>query len=273
MRLERAVEEEYRPRMLAELQRRVAAVAEAAQAEVPKCPRGQQTMQSLSLRGSDILPVWPAEKAGPRYFQRIGFSADGAKIVTTSDGGWDLIQIWNADGSRAGPEFLANGITNADEVGFSPDGDTIFLLYGSMVSYWTTDGRRLPPLTGQGGIFNPVFSPDGKAVYNAGKHAAMFDRSSGQKIAEFTAAFSNTDRFQVNRVAVSPDGRQLATLHGNGTVNLWRATWREWLEVACNRIRHHPILNETTSDPFELENMKDVKDVCQELVWSKERQP
>jgi len=44
MLLERAVEEEYRPRMLAELQRRVEAVAVTAQATVPQCPQCGRTM-------------------------------------------------------------------------------------------------------------------------------------------------------------------------------------------------------------------------------------
>ena len=39
MLLERAVEEEYRPRMRAELQRRVEVMAETAQVMAPQCPR------------------------------------------------------------------------------------------------------------------------------------------------------------------------------------------------------------------------------------------
>jgi len=50
MLLERAVEEEYRPHMLADLQRRVDAVAEAAQAVVPKCPRCEQAMKRKDTR-------------------------------------------------------------------------------------------------------------------------------------------------------------------------------------------------------------------------------
>src|SRR5229473_6469303 len=52
MLLERAVEQEFRPRMLAELQRRVEAVAETAQAMVPECPRCGQ-----SMRRKDTRPV------------------------------------------------------------------------------------------------------------------------------------------------------------------------------------------------------------------------
>ncbi len=50
MLLERAVEEEYRPRMLAELQRRVEAVAETAQRAAPQCRRCGQGMRRKDTR-------------------------------------------------------------------------------------------------------------------------------------------------------------------------------------------------------------------------------
>src|SRR5260221_568461 len=50
MLLERAVEEEFRPRLLAELQRRVEAVAETAQALAPECPRCRQAMRRKDTR-------------------------------------------------------------------------------------------------------------------------------------------------------------------------------------------------------------------------------
>jgi hypothetical protein len=50
MLLERAVEQEYRPLMLAELQRRVEAVAQAAQTTGPPCPRCGQTMRRKDTR-------------------------------------------------------------------------------------------------------------------------------------------------------------------------------------------------------------------------------
>ena len=50
MLLERAVEKEYRPRMLEELQRRVEAVAQTAQAAAPECPRCGQGMRLKDTR-------------------------------------------------------------------------------------------------------------------------------------------------------------------------------------------------------------------------------
>lgn len=55
MLLERAVEEEYRPRMRAELQRRVEAVARVAQAVAPRCPRCGQWMRRKDTRSVSWL--------------------------------------------------------------------------------------------------------------------------------------------------------------------------------------------------------------------------
>lgn len=55
MLLERAVEEEFRPRMRAELQRRVEVMAETAQAVAPECPRCRQLMRRQDTRSVSWL--------------------------------------------------------------------------------------------------------------------------------------------------------------------------------------------------------------------------
>jgi hypothetical protein len=55
MLLERAVEAHYRPHMLAELQRRVEAMAESTQAVPPQCPRCGQTMRRQDTRSVSWL--------------------------------------------------------------------------------------------------------------------------------------------------------------------------------------------------------------------------
>jgi Uncharacterised protein family (UPF0236) len=55
MLLERAVEEEFRPRMRAELQRRVEVMAETAQAVMPECPRCGQLMRRQDTRSVSWL--------------------------------------------------------------------------------------------------------------------------------------------------------------------------------------------------------------------------
>src|SRR5436853_1220035 len=58
MQMERAVEEEYRPRMLAELQRRVDAVAETANAVAPKCPSCGELMRRKDTRPVSWIAVF-----------------------------------------------------------------------------------------------------------------------------------------------------------------------------------------------------------------------
>jgi hypothetical protein len=67
--LERAVEQEYRPPMRAELQRRVDALAQAAQATRPACPRCGQTMGRKDL---DRCRGWPGLESSARRF-RVSF--------------------------------------------------------------------------------------------------------------------------------------------------------------------------------------------------------
>src|SRR5580658_2234403 len=55
MMLERAVEEEYRPRMRAELQRRIEAIAETMQAMAPPCPHCGQSMRRKDTRSVSWL--------------------------------------------------------------------------------------------------------------------------------------------------------------------------------------------------------------------------
>ena len=55
MLLERAVEEEFRPRLRAELQRRIEVIAETAQIETPPCPRCGQLMRRKDTRSVSWL--------------------------------------------------------------------------------------------------------------------------------------------------------------------------------------------------------------------------
>ena len=64
MLLERAVEAEFRPRMLEELQRRVEAVAQTAQAVAPECPRCGQVMRRKDTRSVSWWALFGRLKVG-----------------------------------------------------------------------------------------------------------------------------------------------------------------------------------------------------------------
>jgi len=68
MQLEREVEQEYRPQMLATLQRKVDAVAEEVRSQAPKCPQCGQPMGHHDTRSATWLALWGClHIAAPRY--------------------------------------------------------------------------------------------------------------------------------------------------------------------------------------------------------------
>ncbi len=80
-------------------------------------------------------------------------------------------------------------------------------------------------IEGVGGDGDLTFTPDGRLiVIAAGNILTFYDVSSGQKLDEFTLISS---LYQINRIALSPDGSLLAISHEGGTfpssqsIDLW----------------------------------------------------
>lgn len=83
----------------------------------------------------------------------------------------------------------------------------------------------------------------------------------------------------VTAVAISPDGQTIISGSSDNTVRLWDMkdnpmsqqslqqgssvdTWESWLQVACNRLRYHPILKNQTTD-----EAKQACEICQKY-WT-----
>jgi WD40 repeat protein len=121
-------------------------------------------------------------------------------------------------------------------VRFSPDGRFVFVggTGGGMLYDRKTglDGRRLLPAFD---IADAAFSPDGAFIVAAGSHhdhaAHVWDVRSGAEI------FTLPHEGSVLSVAVSPDGRIIATGSADGTARLWSAAGglelgSPWVHVA-----------------------------------------
>jgi WD40 repeat protein len=153
----------------------------------------------------------------PRVFRGyVAISPDGKLLAT---GGsdirlWDLVtgkQLWAVKGHPDGVARIA----------FSPDGKNLASggwLGDPKVRIWEgATGKPLRELgTSQYGVYFVAYSPDGKTLASCmDSGVAIWDLKSG------TEKWRVKTSRPVDSIAISPDGRLLASAHGDQTVSLW----------------------------------------------------
>jgi hypothetical protein len=106
--------------------------------------------------------------------------------------------------------------------------------------------NRLPVHTAA--VWSVAFSPDGQRIVSGSwdNTVRLWDSTGtpiGPPFQGHTAA--------VWSVAFSPDGQRIVSGSWDNTVRLWHGSWQGWLQVGCNRLRHHPIFRhpEQSFDP------------------------
>ena len=113
---------------------------------------------------------------------------------------------------------------------------------------------------------NLSFSRDGQTLASGGQDGIVrLWNLNGQPLGEF-----NGHQGSVWNTSFSPDGQILASVGEDGTLQLWPSGWTTWMEIACNRLKHHPLLNQpenVTSDSEFLKVAQRAKSACQQRVW------
>jgi WD40 repeat protein len=117
-----------------------------------------------------------------------------------------------------------------------------------------------------------TISPDGQTIISGSRDKTVRLWNLQNDSTNQTLVGHSSD---VTAVAISPDGQTIISASTDNTVRLWDMkdnpmsqhslqqgssvnTWESWLQVACNRLRYHPILkNPETSEA------KQVCEICQ----------
>ena len=209
-------------------------------------PDGQYIAYHSRNRGG--IWVVPALGGSTRRLTEFGskpaWSRDGSLIAFQSEAPSDLSSsaygalppstIWSVQARGGQPAQLTQVGTpmgGHNSPSWSPDGKRIvFLAYGtSNAEIWSVsaEGRELKRLTTQQLFFDPIYAPDGEAVYCVGISRNMYglwripvSPTSGERAGEVVEVQS-TGPQPIRNLTISADGKKIAYSARSLTSDIW----------------------------------------------------
>jgi len=164
-----------------------------------------------AARGTEIGVLQTDSDRG----HEIAFSPDGKLLVSGEIQG-GKIQLWDAETGKS-VQILEGHIDEVNDILFSPDGDGLIFSGNRNVHLWNLVENRPDGILEQAGYTSRLLSvsPDGASLLSSGDAGIrLWDIQTGEPSVGFSV-----DR--PTGLALSPDGKILASSSWNGSIKLW----------------------------------------------------
>jgi len=195
---------------LSDIQSPVFSLAFTPDSKILATGNGDGKLQ-LWQRDGTLLRTFTAHDAA---INALAFSRNGEIIVSGSDD--QMLKFWSLDGTSL------NAIKGHDsaikDLAFSPSGDTLFSAsWDGTVKLWKLRSPLLTVLRGHtAGVWGVALSNDGRLVASSSPKEVIFwgkDGISNRRLKGPNPQFSS--------VAISPDGKTIATVSADQSIKLW----------------------------------------------------
>jgi WD40 repeat protein len=173
------------------------------------------------------VPSGRLHKRLPRHtgaVVRVRFSRDGSRLLTASMDA--STRVWRtADGELAFALSHAGAVWDAE---FSEDGKRIVTasIDKTALLWNAADGERLAEIKEhKAGVKRAAFLPNGSLVTADGSGMTLVSTTSGKTtLAIATSSVSPIENRAVNDIAISHDGKWIATASSDGSTKVWSAS-------------------------------------------------
>jgi WD40 repeat protein len=199
---------------------------------------GQIVLWDVSARKARVPPI----NANQGVLLSAAFSPDGSMLASAGSNGTVVLWDWTTGRSIGAP---LNAQRKVHSVAFSPDGRRLATAMGNQtVILWDIASRQPvgPPMkVDRAAVFNLSFSPNGRllALASAQVMSAVENKVSLWDVESRRPLGDLMNPWPVFGVAFSPDGRQLSSAGGDGTVTLWNVDESAWLRMACSAVNRN----------------------------------
>jgi WD40 repeat protein len=198
-------------------------VATASQDRTARIWDASNGRQTAALLHPALGPLLPGVEL-PDKVSSVRFGSTDDTVATAS---YDVVRIWRKSDSHWSEERkLQHQGRPVTTIAFNPDATLLMSASLTFVNLWqTTDGTEVQRFIHKIGFTRPVFNADGTVLATGGddKKVRLWKLSAGSAILRMVHRFGKWPDSDVLALALSPNGKELATGTKNGSYHIWDA--------------------------------------------------